>query len=603
MIKVIAEIGINHHGSFKKTLNLIDIAKDSGCWGVKFQYRSENFFSTNDEMGSTLIRSELKKSNFKEAWIDKVISKCQKEKIKIGMSFFRVEDLERFFKNGRQIDFIKIPSPEFRNMELIKKSKELCPKLIISYGAGEESEIKECIKKSKLRKDDCTMHCISNYPTSSGNQQMSFLKKMKGYSKSQIGYSSHDEDWEIAITSFQYGIDYIERHLCESKDEVGLDISTSSDSIEFKKLVKISQSYDKIILCEKRIPNQGEILNARNLGASLYYKRDYNIGDKIDLHSLEEKSPATGLKKDDFLKIKKNILIRNKLHKEPVQLSDFLQQKKVDSKMRMFIEKNQISLPVRLHDFQKIRNRFGSRFFELHLSYAEVGELYRNKNYIKSNIDSKDIISIHLPDYIDKDNLIDPFSKNEYVKKESLFLINACINAAKEIEVITKSDVKILGSFSVIDSDKNSFYFQLSEFFKKIYINHKVEIIAQWLPKKAWYFGGSVTLNVFCEPEDILYVKKYNIPICLDISHLILSANFFEEDWEDWLNKLVPFAKHIHLSDGEGISGEGVEFGKGDLKNIKNILKLKLIKVLEVWEGHHDNGEKFFQALEYLDSK
>ena len=47
-------------------------------------------------------------------------------------------------------------------------------------------------------------------------------------------------------------------------------------------------------------------------------------------------------------------------------------------------------------------------------------------------------------------------------------------------------------------------------------------------------------------------------------------------------------------------TGEGVEFGSGDLKNINQILKSKSTKVLEVWEGHHNNGEKFYDALKYL---
>ena len=124
MIKVIAEIGINHNGSLNKAIKLIDAAKNSGCWGVKFQYRKDDFFSTNDEMGSTLIRAELKESSFDIKWIDKIINHCKKKDIKLGMSFFRTEDLEYFFSNHPKIDFIKIPSPEFRNINLINRAKK-----------------------------------------------------------------------------------------------------------------------------------------------------------------------------------------------------------------------------------------------------------------------------------------------------------------------------------------------------------------------------------------------------------------------------------------------------------------------------------------------
>ncbi|HIF14824.1 MAG TPA: response regulator transcription factor [Bacteroidetes bacterium] len=50
--------------------------------------------------------------------------------------------------------------------------------------------------------------------------------------------------------------------------------------------------------------------------------------------------------------------------------------------MQDFIEKYSISFPVRLHDFQQIRNRFGTRFFEMHLSYDEVKKLLKEHESI-----------------------------------------------------------------------------------------------------------------------------------------------------------------------------------------------------------------------------
>jgi len=36
-IKFIADIGSNHNQDFGRCKSLIDVAKDAGCWGVKFQ--------------------------------------------------------------------------------------------------------------------------------------------------------------------------------------------------------------------------------------------------------------------------------------------------------------------------------------------------------------------------------------------------------------------------------------------------------------------------------------------------------------------------------------------------------------------------------------
>jgi sialic acid synthase SpsE len=600
MIKIIAEIGINHQGTLKKALRLIDAAKDSGCWGVKFQYRQDDFFSVNDEMGSTLIRAELKKSSFDINWVNTIINHCKKKDIKLGMSFFRIEDLDYFFKKYKDIDFIKIPSPEFRNIPLIHKAKKLSKQVIVSYGAGNENEIKSAIKKSNFRKNDCVMHCISNYPTSTGEQQMSFLKRLNTFASCSTGYSSHDSLWEVAIASFQYEIDYLERHICENKDDIGLDISSSSDLNEFKKIVDIANNYNNIIFSDKRTPNQGEILNLRNLGCSLFYKNNYKTGKKININDLVEKSPVSGIRKDEFSALSSKELIGDVHKGEPVIKSNFIKNKKANKVMMKFIDENKISIPVRLHDFKNIRQRFGSRFFELHLSYDEVKTLSKDKKYISDNIFKNDVISIHLPDYIDKDNLIDPFSKNSLIKKESVFHIKTSIAKACEIEKLTGNKVVIVGSFSVSAKNKKLFYKRLSKMIKDYKKSSGIQIVAQWLPKQAWYFGGSAILDVFCSPDDIKSVKEFSIPICLDISHLILSANYFEEDWEKWYAQLYPLQKHIHLSDGEGISGEGVKFGTGDLKNLNNILKSKSTKVLEVWEGHHNNGELFYDAIRYL---
>ena len=117
------------------------------------------------------------------------------------------------------------------------------------------------------------------------------------------------------------------------------------------------------------------------------------------------------------------------------------------------------------------------------------------------------------------------------------------------------------------------------------------------MPKKAWYFGGTAIINLFSDFEDIGFCLKNKIPICLDVAHLILSANYFNKEWKQWFDKLLPLCEHIHLSDAEGTDGEGVSFGKGDIHSLYEIINQNNIKVLEIWEGHINNGEKFYAGL------
>ena len=604
-IKVIAEIGINHKGDRKKAFNLLQIAHESGCWGVKFQYRSDDFFAVNDEMGSTLIREELEKSNLNKSWIPELIQKSNEFGIAIGFSFFRLEDLEDFFSKDLKIDFIKIPSPEFRNINLIKESKKYSDCIMISYGGGEENEITKAINDSDLRETDVVLHCISNYPIAIGNQQLSFLERLKKLTIAKTGYSSHDEEWEINLLALTFGVEFIELHICESKNEIGLDISTSSEPSQIKRLTHILNSYDEILKCEKRTPNQGEVLNARNLGTSLYSNVNLKKGELLKIDYFTGKSPRVGVSYEEFNNIEDKVLKKNIKTGKPLLIEHFKEtQFKLSEKLVKFSNNKRISLPVRLHDFKLFKDIFNFDHYEFHFSYKEIYFLTENGfSELLSNIDESLTISIHLPDYISKDELINPFSKNSKVKDISVLLINTCAKLATEIKTKTGKECIILGSFSMNPFDtKADFYSTFKSFIeKKEYKDNR--IVAQWLPKKAWYFGGTVLVDLFCSKEDINLCLDYDIPICLDIAHLILSANYYNKNWKEWYELLLPICRHIHLSDAEGDDGEGVTFGQGDLHSKEEILDLDCIKVLEIWEGHHNSGQGFKEGLHYLSNQ
>ena len=69
------------------------------------------------------------------------------------------------------------------------------------------------------------------------------------------------------------------------------------------------------------------------------------------------------------------------------------------------------------------------------------------------------------------------------------------------------------------------------------------------------------------------------------------------------INLLLPHMRHLHLADGYGLDGEGVQFGEGDI-NCEQILPLfnnyTGTWVPEIWRGHLNRGKGFIQALEFL---
>ena len=65
MTKLIAEIGINHNGSYKIANKICDFLCKIDAWGIKFQYRNINNYlkqRKSDEIGKEILDEEILKN-------------------------------------------------------------------------------------------------------------------------------------------------------------------------------------------------------------------------------------------------------------------------------------------------------------------------------------------------------------------------------------------------------------------------------------------------------------------------------------------------------------------------------------------------------------
>ena len=187
------------------------------------------------------------------------------------------------------------------------------------------------------------------------------------------------------------------------------------------------------------------------------------------------------------------------------------------------------------------------------------------------------------------------------IKKQSLKNLE---NILKFSEKLSDNKQIFVSSLSQNDyKDKHEYYYKLKLFIDKLATEHNILFLPQWLPKKAWYFGGSYDINLFSSHEDIEFLREFDINICLDTAHLIMAANSAAADWRVWFKMLKPLIGHLHLSDSYGTDGEGVEFGHGELGNPTSIINIDKVKVLEVWQGHLDDFAGFKKAIKQLRKK
>jgi len=596
MANVIAEIGINFGGNIDVAKDLILQAARAGCWGVKFQFRNiKTFYFVDNEIGDAIVRSEIEKNNLSFNQISILQKHANSLGLEFGMSFFREEDLGFYLSNIGDPDFYKVPSAECMNAKLVDALLQRNKMVLISIGGHRVEEVINQYSNNKY-KHIIILHCIANYPADLGIQNLSKIKKIA--ETHQSGYSSHDADYEVCIAAIAMGAAWIERHLTDDKNGIGLDDSSSSTEGEITLICKFAKLAEGMVGVPDAPPNQGEILNMQNLGTGLYLKGNLKAGEILSLDDCVIAGPRKGLSVGEFEKSFKGKKIKRDLYAgSPITKMSFTTPiKALSSEQLARAKKKKITMPVRIHDLEIMRKNIGTGSYEFHLSYEEV--LSDDIDRVKDICKAEENYSIHLPDYIPGNRIFDPLSIDGEIKQLSRKVLQRTEILSDSLEQLTGFSVPIVGSFSQRNTMRHEEFFD--RLIAEVIVSSKQLIYPQWLPVNAWYFGGTVKLDVFNNETYIQMIEKHNIKICLDLCHVVLSANSNGANYTDWLARLMPYSGHLHVADAIGEDGEGLPLGTGLPIDYMEILKNKDMKVIEVWQGHFDEGYKFKQAVKYL---
>jgi len=596
---LIAEIGINHNGDPTTARMLIDAASTSGCNAIKFQYRNLDRAYTGSrlEIGDEILSKEIEQNFIGAKQINDLALYAKSLGLGAGISFFDVLDISDFGDSIQDFDFFKIPSVELGNRILIENLLNLKKFVFISTGASTELEI-ERVFQTLPAAGWLPLHCTSNYPTQQLNSKIGYIEHLRQRWSRPVGYSSHDQDWEICVLAIAAGARVIERHITLDKTAPGLDHTSSSTPDEFLKLSSILQNYSKIMGGDgPRYPNQGELINRQNLGKSYFAKMDLPIGTKVQEIDFDYRHPRVGLSSLDFIeRIGQEVQVGLKKG-NPLTSYHFSNRSKISEHVIEKCNLNKISLPIRLHDYAEISERFPLDNFELHLSFGEIDRLNEFAPLSKNHK-----ISIHFPDYISSSNLFNPFSIIKSVSEESFRVINSITEFSNKLSDLTEQKITSVSSVSQLADNKAGFYSKCASLQSSLE-SDSFSFTYQWLPPFAWYFGGTEKLFVFNSEEDANFILENNLKITLDTSHFLMSSNYFEFNAEEIYSKLAGQISHIHLADAKGYDGEGFHIGFGDERNLpllRTAMETSFPKVVEVWQGHLNMYKGFEDALEII---
>lgn len=618
---VIAEIGNNHQGNVDLAKQLVDLAVEAKADCVKFQLRdmdalyrgASGKITAGEDLGAQYTLDLLTRFSLPAPKMIEVFDHCRDKGIDIMCTPWDLPSLEVLLEYG--IDGLKIASADLTNHALLTAAaKENLP-MIVSTGMSTEDEIKESV--ALLRRYGAPYALLqvqSTYPAPFKDLNLRYMQRLAEIGDCPVGYSGHERGYHIPMAAVALGASVIEKHFTIDRNLEGNDHKVSLLPDEFAAMVRQIRDVEAALgTAEARVVAPGEFMNRANLAKSLVAARDIKSGERITADAVDIKSPGRGLQPNSLDKLVGRIARRN------VAAGDFFYEGDISdnpARPRDYHFRRPWGVPVRYHDFQAILDA-GAKpdFLEFHYSYKdldmdvdEVFAAYKDNPLPMG-------YTCHLPDLFSGDFILDLASFDDAVWERSIRELQRTIDITKSLRPYFTQEqdpvfIATLGGFTKegpVDPEQiPAMYDRIIEGLKHVDYSG-VRLAPQTLPPYPWLLGGQQYHNLFMSPEALRdFAERSGLQITYDISHSMLSANHEHRPLREYTEILAPLAAHLHIVDGKGVDGEGVQIDEGDVNWPELAEQLDRLApgvsfIPEIWMGHVNNGEGFWTGLDRLE--
>ncbi|HEV2468984.1 MAG TPA: N-acetylneuraminate synthase family protein [Candidatus Sulfotelmatobacter sp.] len=294
---VIAEIGINHEGSFQKAVRMVEEAARAGCECVKFQAHV-----IEDEM----IPNDVVPGNAKESIWD-IMKRCAlsgeedaalKSKVEsLGMIYlstpFSRAAAERLNKMG--VAAYKIGSGECNNYPLVEHIAKFGKPVLLSTGMNDLASISLAVEiLRRYSVPFALFHCTSMYPTPYEKVRLGAITDLeRTFPDAVLGLSDHSLGNYTCYAAIPLGASIVEKHFTASKGWPGPDIEISIDPNELQQLIDGTKAIHAALGGSKIIlPEEQPTIDFAY--ACVVTTRDIVAGEELTRENIWVKRPGTG---------------------------------------------------------------------------------------------------------------------------------------------------------------------------------------------------------------------------------------------------------------------------------------------------------------------
>jgi len=296
---VIVEIGINHGGSIKIALEMVDAAYSSGAEVIKHQTHV-----VADEMSQ-----EAKKviPGNADVSIYEIMERCalsEEDEIKLkeyveakGMIFlstpFSRAAADRLERMG--VCAYKIGSGECNNYPLIEHIASFKKPMIVSTGMNDIAQIRKTVSiMEKHDVDYALLHTTNLYPTPSHLVRLGAMQELqREFPNAIIGLSDHTTSNLACFGATALGATILERHFTDSMERNGPDIINSMDPKALRELIEGSKQIALMRGGEKKAAKEEQV-TIDFAFATVVSIAPIKKGEQLSKENLWVKRPGTG---------------------------------------------------------------------------------------------------------------------------------------------------------------------------------------------------------------------------------------------------------------------------------------------------------------------
>jgi N-acetylneuraminate synthase len=308
-ILVIAEAGVNHNGSLKRALRMVDEAARVGADAVKFQT-----FTAAKLVSAGTPKAQYQKKN--------TAGKDQLEMLKaVELSHRDFAALsERARKRGilflstpfdeESVDFLetlnlpayKIASGDLTNHPFLEYVAKRNRPVILSTGMSTLEEIGKAIAVIRNQGNDrvVLLHCVSSYPCDPADCNLRVMQTLRESFNVPVGFSDHTMAVEVALAAAALGAVIIEKHFTLSRSLRGPDHGASLEPKEFRQMVRGIRTTERAIGNPVKVPTEGErelrLIARRSIVAAIGISK----GQVITKEMVAFKRPGTGIQPSEL---------------------------------------------------------------------------------------------------------------------------------------------------------------------------------------------------------------------------------------------------------------------------------------------------------------